>query len=132
MTQEDHPLDVCWCGDYRRNHHGSKGECVLCANFNPSFVEKCLHFRSHEQAFAEARSQGGEEGQNRMVDKVMVDEVLVENQNIDRERGCTDKDIRELEGWTRRAVEDVLEAAFRAGYVWQKVRAGVFVEARGR
>ncbi len=41
QQREVHPLDVCDCGDYRRDHENGAGRCAmpddLCHGFKPCF-----------------------------------------------------------------------------------------------
>lgn len=39
---EQHPFDVCYCGDYRHQHEGGKGRCKLGGLCTPS---PCQRFR---------------------------------------------------------------------------------------
>lgn len=44
MDSATHPLDICECGDYRRDHDGEIGRCRLPNDLTHGFKE-CHRFR---------------------------------------------------------------------------------------
>lgn len=45
MTAQEHPLDVCECGDYRHQHKNGKGRCLLGDLCTPTPCQKFRFFR---------------------------------------------------------------------------------------
>lgn len=48
-----HPLDECYCGDYRRDHAAGVGVCSVCQALNPPWLGKCRRFRISNPATQE-------------------------------------------------------------------------------